>query len=123
MQKVVHQRVDRDQAAADLDPARAAFGGGEQNAGQRHGQHLVGNAVNLPQRIEQRLAHPIEPVGSVRIIGFAQPVIDPADQIAVRNIADEQVERIGGLVEAAVAQIVARQWASVDVARLAHRCG
>jgi ROK family len=41
MQKVVHQRVDGDQPAADLDPEDHFLGSAEQEAGQGHGEDLV----------------------------------------------------------------------------------
>ena len=44
-----------------------------------------------------------------------QPLVDPADQIAVGNVANEQVERIGELVQVAVAQVVGRQRTVADV--------
>ena len=36
--------------------------------------------------------------------------VDPADQVAIGNVADEEVQRVGGLVETAVAQVVAGHW-------------
>ena len=48
--------------------------------------------------------------------------IDPADEIAVGDIAHEQEQAVGHLVKVAVAQRLARQWAGGDVARLSARC-
>src|ERR1700683_2075961 len=53
MQEIVHQGIDRDHAAADLAPEIVTLWGGQQDARQRHGQHLVGYAVNLSQRLDQ----------------------------------------------------------------------
>src|SRR5205823_6093951 len=44
-----------------------------------------------------------------------QPVVDPADQIPFGNVANEQVEGIGGLVEVAVAQVMGRDWTTADM--------
>ena len=41
--------------------------------------------------------------------------MDPADQVVAGDVADEQVQRISSLVEAAVAQVVGRQRTMVDV--------
>src|ERR1700692_990102 len=49
-QNVVHQCVDRDHADAYLEPEGPIVRRGEQDAGQGHGQDLVGNAVDLPER-------------------------------------------------------------------------
>ena len=50
VQKVVHQGVDGDHARAGLDPAPALVRIAEQQAGQGHGQHLVGDAVHPGHR-------------------------------------------------------------------------
>ena len=47
MQKIVDQRIDRDQLHADFEPPRANVGGADQNAGQCHGEHLVGHAIDI----------------------------------------------------------------------------
>ena len=41
--------------------------------------------------------------------------VHPADQIATGKVADEQKQRVGGLVEVAIAQVMARQRAAADV--------
>jgi len=54
VQEIVHQAIDCDHAAADLAPEIVTFWCGQQDARQRHGQHLVGHAVNLAERLDQR---------------------------------------------------------------------
>jgi hypothetical protein len=44
--------------------------------------------------------------------------VDPADQIAIGDVPNEQEQRVGHLVEPTVAQLVARQRTSVEVIRL-----
>ena len=56
VQEIVDQGIDRDQVHADFQPPRANVSGADQNAGQGHGQHLVGNAVDIAQRFNQGLA-------------------------------------------------------------------
>ena len=56
MQEIVHQRVDRHQAHADLAPQRPLLAGAQQQVRQRHRQHLVGNAVDVAQRTDDGLA-------------------------------------------------------------------
>ena len=53
MQEIVDQGIDRNQVHADFQPPRANVSGADQNAGQGHGQHLVGNAVDIAQRLNQ----------------------------------------------------------------------
>src|ERR1700737_4678317 len=45
-------------------------------------------------------------------------MVDPADQIAIGNVADEQEEGVGGLVQAPVSQNVLRQRTASDMIRL-----
>jgi hypothetical protein len=44
--------------------------------------------------------------------------VDPADQVGIGNVANEQEQRAGHLVEPTVAQLLGRQGTSVDVIRL-----
>src|SRR3984893_6700621 len=48
-------------------------------------------------------------------------MVDPADQIAIGNVADEQEEGVGGLVQAPVSQNVLRQRTASDMIRLGTR--
>ena len=57
MQKVVHERVDGDHAAADFDPEDHFLGSAEQQAGQGHGENLVRDTVDLPHRLDQGRPH------------------------------------------------------------------
>jgi len=56
VQEIVDQRIDCDQVHADFQPPRANIGGADQNAGQGHGQDLVRNAIDVPQRLDQAVA-------------------------------------------------------------------
>ena len=44
--------------------------------------------------------------------------INPPDQVTVRDVVNEQIQRIGGLVEPTVAQVVARHRTMVDMVGL-----
>ena len=56
VQKIVDQGIDRDQLHADFEPPRANVGSADQNAGQRHGEHLVRHAVDIAQWLNQSIA-------------------------------------------------------------------
>jgi hypothetical protein len=43
VQKIVDQSIDRDQRHADFEPPWPSVTSADQNAGQRHGEHLVRN--------------------------------------------------------------------------------
>ena len=118
VQKIVDQGIDRDQLHADFEPPRANVSSADQNAGQRHGEHLVGDAVDIAQWLNQRITRLGQTVRSGLVVRLVQPVIDPADQIAVGNVANEQVEAVGNLVEVAVSQAMGWQRAGGDVVRL-----
>ena len=112
VQKVMNQRVDGDHAAANLGPEDHLFGSAEQKAGQGHGEDLVRDTVDLPHRLDQGRRHS---VGARRTVGGRQLGVDPADQIAVGKVADEQEQGVGGLVEVAIPQVMARQRAAANV--------
>ena len=65
VQKIVDQGIDRDQLHADFEPLRANVSGADQNTGQRHCQHLVGNAVDIAQWFNQGIARLCQWVGAV----------------------------------------------------------
>ena len=117
MQEIVDQGIDRNQVHADFQPPRANVSGADQNAGQGHGQHLVGNAVDIAQRFNQGLARLRQRVGAL-VVRRSQAVIDPADQVAIGNVANEQVQAVGNLIEMAVSQAMGWQRAGGDVVRL-----
>jgi hypothetical protein len=57
VQKVMNQRVDGDHGPADLGPEDHLFGSAEQNAGQGHGEDLVRDTIDLPQRLNEAVSH------------------------------------------------------------------
>ena len=50
-----------------------------------------------------------------RTVGGRQLGVDPADQVAVGKVADEQKQGVGGLVEVAIPQVMARQRTAANV--------
>ena len=89
-QKVVHQGVDGNHAGADLVPEAQALRGSQQDARQGHSQDLVRDAIDLPERSKQSFPQSGEPVGVGWVVGILELPVDPADQIAVGDVADEQ---------------------------------
>jgi hypothetical protein len=57
-------------------------------------------------------------VRASRTVGGRQLGVDPADQIAVGKVADEQEQGVGGLVEVAIPPVMARQGTGANVLRL-----
>jgi hypothetical protein len=55
VQKIVNQPVDGDQHGPGLDPAFPSRVAGEQQPGERHREDFVGDAVDVPERLEQSL--------------------------------------------------------------------
>ena len=89
-QKAVHQGVDGNHAAADLVPDVQVFWGGYQDTRQGHGQDLVRHAINLPERSNQSFLQSGEPIGAGWVVGTLELPVDPADQIAIGNVSNEQ---------------------------------
>jgi hypothetical protein len=115
VQKVVNQGVDGDHAAADLAPEPQLFRRSEQEGRQGHGEHLVGDAVDFAQRRDEGVPHAGQPVRASWTACRLQPLVNPADQIPIGNVANEQLDGIGGLVEVAVAQVMGREWTAAHV--------
>jgi len=103
---------------ANFQPARANVSGADQNARHRHGQDLVGNAVDVAQRLDQANARLRQGIWSAGLVRLVEAVIDPADQVAVGNVANEQVQAVGNLIQMAVSQAMGRQGTRRDVIRL-----
>ena len=97
MQEIVDQGIDRDQVHADFQPPRANISGTDQNARQGHGEHLVRNAVDVAQWLNQRHAHSRQGVRRGLVVDLVQTVIDPADQVALGNVANEQIQAISSV--------------------------
>ena len=55
VQEIVDQGIDRNQVHTDLQPLGANLSRADQDAGQRHSQHLVGNAIDIAQRFDQAM--------------------------------------------------------------------
>ncbi len=53
VQEIMDQGIDRDQLYANLQPVGANVASADQDPRQRHGQHLVGNAINVAQWLNQ----------------------------------------------------------------------
>jgi hypothetical protein len=60
--------------------------------------------VNISQGSNQGLPHSCKAMHHWGLVSDREPAIDPGNEIAGRKIANEQKQRIGELVEAAVAE-------------------
>ena len=89
VQKVVYQGVNGDHARANFEPFGAAVSSADQNAGQRHGEHLVGNPVDIAHWFNQSIACLGQGVWRGLVVYLLQSVVDPADQVAIGDIANE----------------------------------
>ena len=118
VQEIVDQGIDRNQVHTGLQPLGANIGGTDQNAREGHGQHLVRNAIDIAQRLNQGIARLRQGVWSVGLVRLVEAVIDPADQVPFGNVANEQVQAVGNLIQVAVSQTMSREGAVSEVVRL-----
>ena len=88
VQEIVDEGVDSHKGRADFDPQRPSAAGCQQQVRQPHRQHLVGDAVHVPERADDRFAQGSEPVWCLGIHGIQLP-INPPDEVRVGNIADK----------------------------------
>ena len=100
---------------ANFQPPRANVSGADQNARHRHGQDLVRNAVDVAHRLDQANARLRQGVWSAELVRLVEAVIDPADEVAIGDVANEQVKTVGNLIQMPVSQGMGWQRAGVDV--------
>ena len=100
-QKRMDEGIDGDHGSPDLEPAWVLCRRAHQQARERHHQELVGDPEHTTHRLNDRRS-----ADGYRIFGIgrflAQALVDPANQIPIRDIPNEQEQRIGQLVEATV---------------------
>jgi hypothetical protein len=53
--------------------------------------------VDLSQRLDHRLSQPRGTIRDGPKVGIGEPPVDPADEIAIGDIPDEQEEAIEGI--------------------------
>jgi hypothetical protein len=96
-QKRMYEGINGDHRSADLKPAWVVCRRTHQQVGECHHQDLVGDPVHVTHRLDNR--SPADRYRIVRIGCFmAKAFVDPADQVPVRDIPNEQKQRIGQLV-------------------------
>jgi hypothetical protein len=71
-------------------------------------KHFMRDAADAAQRFQKCLPHSGSPTRCAGLIGGCKALVDPADEVSVADIAQEQEQGVGGLVQAPVAQIVSR---------------
>jgi hypothetical protein len=116
----MNQSIDRDQGDSDLTPQRIPPD--HQQVSQSHIQNFVGSAMQAEKWRNQSLTHPAQPAFTRSGIGLGEARVDPGYDIAAGNVADEQKQRIGELIEIAVAKLMARQGTALDQVRPGATC-
>src|SRR5437899_1423667 len=71
----------------------------QEETGERHRQHLVRDAVGVGERLYDSLSQPRRSIGRRSKVGIGEPPVDPADEIAIGDIAHEQEEAVCRLAE------------------------
>ena len=66
------------------------FGAASRMHDKAHGQDLVRDAIDLPERSNHSFPQLGEPIGAGWVIGTLELPVDPADQVAIGNVANEQ---------------------------------
>ncbi len=112
----MNQGVNGHHADANFKPSWVMLRTGDQNPRQSHGQNLIRHGVHVSERPDQRLL-PIQRRVVWRRNG-RKLLVDPANEIASRNVSHEQEQTVGHLVKSAISQDVGRQWAIIEMIRL-----
>ena len=85
--QLVDQGVDDNEARTDLEPAWPGCPGTHQQGRQRHGHDLVGNPIDIPQRVDQG-GPGFREVCSPSLVG--ELPINPPNNVATGCVADKQ---------------------------------
>jgi hypothetical protein len=115
MKEVVNQGIDGDEAGTDLEPTGPGCPGPHQQGRQCHGDDLVGDPIDMPQRVDQGGPGPRE-VGGSRIVG--ELVVNPSNDVATGNVPDEQEQAVRSLVQPPVPEAMPGQGAVAELFRL-----
>jgi hypothetical protein len=81
VQEIVDQGIDSDQLHADFQPLGANVSGADQNAGEADSEHLVRDAIDIAQWLNQRIARSPDCVLGGVIVRLVQAVIDPGHKV------------------------------------------
>ena len=71
--------------------------------------------MNAAERRKKRLPHQCRAIRSPGVVGRGKPRVDPGDEVAVTDIPEKEEQRVCGLVQATVAKVVPRNWASAEM--------
>jgi hypothetical protein len=118
MQPIVHERIDHDHAGTGRNPALPVRIGGQQQLGDCQRHDLAGDPVDAAKRLEQRVPHSRCAIWRSRLISGRKPIIDPADEVTMADVSNEEEQRVGCLIQATITQVMAWQRAAADEARL-----
>jgi hypothetical protein len=115
MKEVMDQGIDSDEAGTDLEPTGAGCPSPHQQGRQCHGDDLVGNPIDMPQRVDQGSPGCRKVLGS-DIVG--KLLVNPPDDVATGNVPDEQEQAVRGLVQPTVPKAMPGQRAIAELVRL-----
>ncbi len=110
MQKVMDEGIDCDHPGARRDPALAVRIGAEEEVGKDHRPKLGSYAVDPTEWVED--GGP-EQRSAIRVIvsriGLGKAGIDPAYEITVAYVADEQGKAVGCAIQCSLPEFKRRQ--------------
>jgi hypothetical protein len=95
--------IDDNETRPDIEPARAGCPGSHQESPYRHGDHLVGNPIDMPERVDQSGPRCREVLGSKVV---SELPVNPPNNVATGDIPNEQVQAVGSLIKPAVRERV-----------------
>jgi hypothetical protein len=93
MQEVVDESVDDDNRRPDVEPAGASRASPDQQPSQGHANGLIGDPIDILQRANERRPG----CGNIGGVGCDLP-INPLNDVAIGNVADEQKQTVRSLV-------------------------
>ena len=115
----MQQLVDHDYRRASRDPSLPARISPEKEVSQRHKPDLASDPVDAAQWLQESLAHPLTAIRCFAAwVCCRQPPVDPADEVVLTVVADEQEQRVRSLDQAPLVSGESRKRGRRKVLRL-----
>lgn len=115
VQEIVDQGVYDDHGLSGLEPNGPVVARAYHKPGERIGQDLVGHAENASERTDQGFLSGSLQIGVRRACGGFQLAIDPAHEVTVSDVPDEQIEAKCELVQPPIPEHWTGYWTGVDM--------
>jgi hypothetical protein len=116
VEPVVNEGVGHEQAHSGREPAFPLQVCSKQEVGKGHRDDLAPDPVHAAKRLKKSHSHPLSAIRSTPLVGCCKLLVNPAHQVALAGVAQEEEQGVGGLVQTTFPQRVGGKGAGVVIA-------